>query len=188
MSVTVASGIPGVGVSRICEAARKQLDGVTLVNVGDVMLEIALERGLTNDRDELGGLPVHEQRALQRRAAEDLARRAEEGPLLVSTHLVVRTASGFLPGLDHTMLTELRPDQFVVVDADPESIAARRSESRHRHYGGDTTASIGFQRQLQAAAAMTYSIRTGAPVQYVVNEREPEEAATELAAMVEAVR
>jgi adenylate kinase len=187
MTVTIVSGIPGVGVSRVCEAARKRLDGVTLVNVGDVMLETALERGLTNDRDELSELPVHEQRALRRRAAEDLARRAEEGPLLVSTHLIVRTSSGFLPGLDHTMLSELRPDQFVVVDAEPGSIAERRSESRHRGYGAETTASIGFQRQLQAAAATTYSIRTGAPVRHVVNEGDPDEAAAALASMVESV-
>jgi adenylate kinase len=186
MAVTVVSGVPGVGVSRVCELARKELDGVSLANVGDVMLETAMERGLTTDRDELATLPVHEQRSLRRRAAEELARRAADGSLLVSTHLIVRTSSGFVPGLDHTTLSELRPARFVVVDAEPAAIADRRSDSRHRHYGAEAIPRIDFQRQLQTAAAASYAIDTGAPVEYVHNE-ESAEAAARLVDVVERV-
>jgi adenylate kinase len=188
MSVTVVSGIPGVGVSRVCQLARRELDeGYHLVNVGDVMLEAALERGLTTDRDELGRLPAREQRLLQRRAAEEIARRARESNLLVSTHLVVRTEHGFLPGFDATTLADVDPDRFVVVDADAAQIAARRDDAEHRRYGAEDEATIGFQQQLQAAAATNYAISTGAPVQYLRNETDPADAAAELVAVVESI-
>jgi adenylate kinase len=183
--VTVVSGVPGVGASHVCEGARREVDSVTLVNVGDVMLETALERGLTNSRDELGTLSVRDQRELQRRAGEYLARKAADGPLLVNTHFVVRTDSGFLPGLDPTMLSDIDPDRFVVIDASTETILDRRADSQHRQYGADTLAAVDFQRQLQTAAASTYSFQTGAPVQYVHNEGDIDESVAELVAVLE---
>jgi adenylate kinase len=188
MGVTVVSGVPGVGVSRVCQLARRDLDeGYRLVNVGDVMLEAALERGLTTDRDGLGRLPAREQRLLQRRAAEEVARRARESNLLVSTHLVVRTEHGFLPGFDATTLADVAPDRFVVVDAESATVAARRDDADHRRYGPEDEHSIAFQQQLQAAAAANYAISTGAPVRYLRNEDDPADAAAELVAVVESV-
>jgi adenylate kinase len=183
--VTIVSGVPGVGASRVCEGVRREVDAITLVNVGDVMLETALERGLTNSRDELGTLSVRDQRELQRRAGEYLARRAAEGPLLVNTHFVVRTDSGFIPGLDPTMLSDVDPDRFVVIDAATETILDRRSDSHHRQYGAETVAAVDFQREMQSAAATTYAIQTGVPVQYVHNEGEVDDAIAALTAVVE---
>jgi adenylate kinase len=188
MGVTVVSGVPGVGVSRVCQLARRDLDeSYHLVNVGDVMLEAALERGLTTDRDALGRLPARDQRLLQRRAAEEVARRARESNLIVSTHLVVRTEHGFLPGFDATTLADVDPDRFVVVDADAADIAARRDETDHRRYDAEDGHAIGFQQQLQAAAATNYAISTGAPVRYLRNDDDPAAAAAELVAVVESI-
>lgn len=183
--VTIVSGVPGVGASRVCEGVRREVEAITLVNVGDVMLETALERGLTNSRDELGALSVRDQRELQRRAGEYLARRAEEGPLLVNTHFVVQTDSGFIPGLDPTMLSDVDPDRFVVIDAATETILDRRSDSQHRQYGAETVAAVDFQREMQSAAATTYAIQTGVPVQYVHNEGDVDDAIAALTAVVE---
>lgn len=187
MSATiVVTGVPGVGASRVCEEARRTLgDAVTLVNVGDVMLEEALEHDLARGRDAIAELPLRDQRILQRRAGEFLAREAEEGPLLVNTHLVVHTAHGFVPGLPEAVRADLHPNAFVVVDAAAGTIQERRAGT-DRDYPTESAAGIEFHRNLQNAAALAYSTETGAPIRYVSSEPGPEAAGEELASMVEA--
>lgn len=178
----VVSGIPGVGASRVCEQARRQLgDEYTLVNVGDIMLQEALEHGLATSREELSRLWLRDQRALQRRAGEHIARRTDSGPLLVNTHLVVETPLGFIPGLDEAVLRDIQPAAFVLVDASDEEIRTRR-EASERSYEG--LSPIGFHRQLQTAAAFTFSARSNAPIHHVSNEGDVADAADRLATIV----
>lgn len=187
MSVTIVSGVPGVGTSRVCEETRRRHDELILINVGDVMLEQAVERGLTTDREELASLPLRDQLELRRRAGEYVARRADGESLLVSTHFVVKTAAGFIPGFDTTLLDDIDPNQFVVIDAPTATILDRRADSDYRHYGADTGDAIEFQRQLQAGAAMTYAFQTGTPIRYISNTDSVDAASEELAAAVDHV-
>lgn len=176
----VVTGVPGVGASRVCERARRALgDEFTLVNFGDVMLEAALEHGLTNRRDGLADLPMRDQRLLQRRAGEEVARKATEGPLLVNTHLVVRTALGFVPGLPGGVLTDVDPSVFVVVDASPETIMRRR-ETSERSHPTEPHSAVSFHRHLQSAAVMTYAAAADAPVRHVSNDDDLDAASEEL--------
>lgn len=179
MGVTVVAGVRGVGVSAICTSARSALsDDYELVNFGDVMLEQAAVRGMAVERSELGELSIREIQRLQRRAGEYVADRARACEVLLSTHLVVETGEGLLPGLPGAVLSDVSPDRFVLVEATPETIAMRR----------DDDVSIGqlaFQDDLTRAAAMGYAIREAVPIELIDNEGEPEEAAAELVAVVE---
>ena len=189
MSVTIVSGVPGVGSSRVCEEARHHLgDGFELVNFGDVMVEEAIARGIATSRDELASLPMRDYRVLQRRSAEEIDRRRREhgGSLVVDTHLAVWTDQGFLPGLPEVVFRELRPNAFVLIEAEPETIAARREGSEGREYGGDDTSLVAFHSQLNRAAAMNHAIRAAVPITPISNEEEIEDAAAGLVACVEA--
>jgi adenylate kinase len=189
MSVTIVSGVPGVGSSQVCEAARRHLDdSYELVNFGDVMVEEAIARGIATSRDELAGLAMHDYRVLQRRSAEEIdrRRREREGSLVVDTHLAVHTGQGFLPGLPEVVFRELRPNAFVLIEAEPETIVARREGSENREYRGDDESLVAFHSQLNRAAAMNHSIRAAVPITPVSNEGEIEEAAERLVAIVEA--
>lgn len=181
----VVSGIPGVGASKVCEDARRLVgNDYTLVNLGDLMLGLALEHGLATDREALAHLRLRDQQILQRRASEHVARMAQEGPLIVNTHLVVETAYGYVPGMDDVVLSELDPSVIVVVDAPDEAIRERREQSERSY---DRFAQhVGFHRQLQNAAALGYSLRSHAPIQYVQNEN-ADEASEKIAAIVEAL-
>jgi adenylate kinase len=180
----VVSGVPGVGASRVCERARRDLgDEYTLINFGDVMLEEALEHGLTDSREGLSALPVRDQRTLQRRAGEYVARKAAEGPLLVNTHLVIHTDHGFIPGLPSGVRTDVNPSAFVVVDAPVDTIQQRRQESE-RAYLDEGRGAVEFYRHLQSAAAFTYSAASDVPVRYVSND-ELDEAGDRLGTLVE---
>ena len=179
MDVTVVSGVPGVGASRVCQAARSQLDeGYTLLNFGDVMLEraVARDRELVANRDDLATLPRREIRLLQRRAAEFVAATARSQSVILDTHLAVATAHGFLTGLPDAALADIDPARFVLVEADPGTVAGRRESVDHR--------AIDFHQDLNRAAAMNHSVATGAPVRLVENTGAPAEAATDLVAIV----
>lgn len=189
MSVTIVSGVPGVGSSRVCEAARRHLDdSFELVNFGDVMLEEAVARGIATSRDELASLPMHDYRVLQRRSAEEIDRRRRDHgrSFVVDTHLAVSTDRGFLPGLPEVVFRELRPSAFVLIEAEPGTIAARREETERREYRGEDESLVAFHSQLNRAAAMNHAIRAAAPITPISNEGDVEDAAARLVAVVEA--
>jgi len=178
----VVSGVPGVGASNVCEGARRELgDEYTLVNVGDIMLQEALEHGLADSREELVRLRFRDQRALQRRAAEHIARASDSGPLLINTHLVVETPLGYIPGMSAAMLSDIDPAALVVVDASADAVRERR-EGSSRSYE-QFNQSIEFHRQLQNSAAFAYSLESNAPVYHLRNEDGLEEAVEQLSAI-----
>lgn len=180
----VVSGVPGVGASEVCEGARRELgEEYTLVNVGDVMLQEALEHGLADGREELAQLRFRDQRALQRRASEHIARESDSGPLLINTHLVVETPLGYVPGLSEAMLADIDPAALVVVDAATETVRERR-ETSERSYE-QFSRSVAFHRQLQNSAAFAYSLQSNASVYHLRNDDDVEAAVGRLAAIAE---
>lgn len=186
MDVTVVSGVPGVGASRVCREARDRLaDAYELLNFGDVMLERAASRGLVETRDDLAALSRRETRLLQRRAAEYVAQRARGRPVLLDTHLAVATVHGYLPGLPDVALAEIDPDRFVLVEADPGTVAERRRGVETRVYRSSGPRAIDFHQDLNRAAAMAHAVETGAPVRLVENEADPGTAGERLADIVE---
>jgi adenylate kinase len=189
MSVTVVSGVPGVGSSRVTETAVGSLDErYELINFGDVMLEEALGGGLdVRSRDDLAGLAPRETRRLQRRAAEYVGTLASEPDtyVVLNTHLVVSTGAGFLPGLPPEVLSELDPDAFVLVEADPETVRERRADSDYRSYPVDARLGIEFQQSMSRAAAFAYSSSRCVPIRLVENTEAVESVAARLAREIE---
>ena len=181
MSVTVVSGVPGVGLSALAVRARRQLtDEYELVNFGDVMLEQAALRDLATRRSALGELSRRETRRLQRRAGEYVADRAEAAAVICTTHLAVETDAGFLPGLPSGVLEDVEPDRFVLVEAAPETIRERRGEA-DRAYGEASARAIEFEQDLGRTAAFEYAVAVDAPVQLVENDGPLEAGAAALA-------
>lgn len=189
MSVTVVSGVPGVGSSRICEEARRSLDdSYGLVNFGDVMLEEAMSYGMVGGRDEIAGLPVRDHRVLQRRVGEEVARRARERSLILDTRFVIRTSRGFLPGLPAPTLDDIDPTTFVSIEADPDTIVERRGSNEYRNYPDDPSTMVSFHQAMNRTAAMNYAIRTDTPIMPITNEGRVEEASESLVRIVESVQ
>lgn len=186
MVVCIVGGVPGVGSTRVCELARRDLgDEFELINFGDVMLEEAMAREHVATRDDLGDLPITEMNHLQRRAGEYIGEQAQEGHLLIDTHFMLHTAHGFVPGLPEAVLREVQPDLLVLVEATPEAIVKRRDESEHREYYVETAETVEFHQQLNRSAAVTYSMHTDAPIRIVSNQDDAEDAAAILTRMLE---
>ena len=182
MSVTLVSGVTGVGLSSVCQAVRRTLDdSYKLLNFGDIMLEQAAAAGITTDRRELATLTQTQTRRLQRRAGEFVADEATRTNVLLSTHLAVETEAGYVQGLPDEVLGDVSPTSFILVEADPATILDRRAES-DKHLVGATERKIAFEQHLNRSAALQCARDQDAPVQFLENEGSIEEAAERMAA------
>jgi adenylate kinase len=184
MSVTLVSGVPGVGASTVAAEAVSELDDYRLFNFGDAMLEAAAVRGIAESRDELSELSANEQAGLQRYAAGYVRDEASEGPVVVTTSFAVRTEDGYFPGLPDPVLYEMSPDRLVVVEAEPKTVVERRKDGEYRDYPEPTESGIRFHQRMNRTAAFVYSSQSSATVHHVPNENGVEEATEKLTSVL----
>ncbi len=171
--IVVVVGVPGVGSTTVTNKAVEKLkeEGIEyeIVNFGTVMLEIAKERGLVEDRDQLRKLPPETQKEIQKLAGKKIAEMGKEKNIIVDTHSTIKTPKGYLPGLPIWVLEELKPDIIVLVEADNSEILMRRLKDESRNRDLESTEDIGEHIFMNRAAAMTYAVLTGATVKIIKN-------------------
>ncbi len=188
-ALVIVVGLPGVGKSTVLakleEEASRQGVKIQTVNYGTVMLGLAEEAGKTVEhRDAMRRKSMGFQRELQAKAAEKIAELAEgfEGVTLVDTHMIVRTGSGYLPGLPSHVLSRLKPNLIALVEAPPKDILARRLKDagvrvRETLEAGE----VEFEIQLSRFMAASCAALSGAPLLVVENlEGRADEAALKL--------
>jgi adenylate kinase len=138
----IVTGVPGVGkttvLEKLKEKAKEENIELLVVNFGDYMLKAAMEKGVVNDRDKLRTLDHRTQLRLQKEAASLIIKDArdklgENGVLIVDTHSIVKTSSGYWPGLPEHVVKELRPDSIVLIEAKPEDIIRRQKKDETRY-------------------------------------------------------
>ncbi|MDT7872271.1 MAG: adenylate kinase [Sulfolobaceae archaeon] len=189
MKIGIVTGIPGVGKTTVLQKVKEILDkeGINnkIINYGDFMLKTAISLGYVNNRDEMRKLPVEKQRQLQIDAAKGIAKEAKEGGdgmLFIDTHAVIKTPSGYLPGLPKYVIEEINPYIIFLLEAEPRLILERqkRDTTRSRTDYSDEKViieTINFARY----AAMASAVLVGATVKVVINaEGDPSIAANEI--------
>lgn len=186
MTVAVLTGIPGVGKTTVADEANEILTErdaeYEVVSFGTVMLEVARDEGLVEERDEMRKLPSDDQRRVQEQAGERIAERAEDANVMVDTHCAIKTPEGYLPGLPEWVLRGLQPDVIVLVEANPDEILFRRLDDETRARDFENTSEIATHQEMNRNAAMSYATLTGATVKLVENpDGGVDEAAEELA-------
>jgi adenylate kinase len=168
MKVVVVAGIPGSGSTTVLKKALENLDYVH-VNYGDVMLEIAQQMDLVDDRDSMRKLSPVVQKEIQKKAAKSIKERSEQTNIIVDTHCTIKTPLGFLPGLPRWVLEELQPDGFVLIEADGDEILLRRISDVTRTRDMEKLKDINLHQEMNRAVAMAYAAFTGATVQIIEN-------------------
>ena len=165
MTVIVVTGIPGVGKTSVMKKAAEGMN-IEFVTFGTIMEEIAKEMGLVKDRDEMRKLTLDQQKNLQIKSAEKVAKM---GNVILDTHCTIKTPKGYMPGLPEWVVKRINPTAIVVVEADPEEIYNRRVNDPSRKRDPDTKNKIAEHQQINRAAAMAYAALTGATVKIVFN-------------------
>jgi adenylate kinase len=165
MTVIVVTGIPGVGKTSVMKKAAEGMN-IEFVTFGTIMEKIAKEMGLVKDRDEMRKLTLDQQKNLQIKSAEKVAKM---GNVILDTHCTIKTPKGYMPGLPEWVVKRINPTAIVLVEADPEEIYNRRVNDPSRKRDPDTKEQIAEHQQINRAAAMAYAALTGATVKIVFN-------------------
>ncbi|MFY9637363.1 MAG: adenylate kinase [Methanobacterium sp.] len=168
MKVVVIAGIPGSGSTTVLKKALEELDYLH-VNYGDVMLEIAKKNGLVDNRDSLRKLSPDIQKKVQENAAQSIREKSEQSNIIVDTHCTIKTPLGFLPGLPKWVLDQLKPDMFLLLEADGDEILKRRISDTTRTRDSERLKDILLHQEMNRAASMAYAVLTGATVKIIEN-------------------
>ena len=170
----VVTGIPGVGkttvLNELQDVAKQNKFELRVLNFGTVMNELLHDLGKDLHRDDMRAQNIEMQRKAQELAASEIANRSTHGTTVVDTHMFVRTASGLWAGLPQNILTRLSPRLLVLVEADPEQIAARRRSDTDRKREQRLAEDIAFDLQWSRATAASSAVSTGAPVKVIRND------------------
>ena len=186
-NVVIVTGIPGVGKTTVINTAiemikEKHNEEVLMLNFGTEMFEVASERGLVQDRDELRKMVTAKQREVQRMAGKAIAEKAKSARVIVDTHTLIQTQNGFLIGLPEWVVKAIEPKTLVLVEAKPENIASRRSDDETRTRDEQFVDDIRIHQEMCRATAVAAATLTGATVRIIKNqEGKVEEAAMQLA-------
>jgi len=165
LGIIIVTGIPGVGKTTVMKKATEGMD-INFVTFGTVMIEIAQEMKLVKDRDEMRKLTLEQQKKLQIKTAERIAKMKN---VILDTHCTIKTAKGYMPGLPEWVIKKINPTAIVLVEADPEEIYNRRASDKTRNRDPDTKEQINEHQMMNRAAAMAYSALTGSTVKIVFN-------------------
>jgi len=185
-NTVIVTGIPGVGKTTVINSAmelvkEKHGEDVLLLNFGTEMFEVASAQGTVKTRDELRKLPTATQREIQRKAGESIAQKAKSVRVIVDTHTLIQTNNGYLIGLPEWVVRAIQPKTVVLVEADPENIASRRSSDETRTRDVQIVDAVKTHQEMCRAAAVTVGTITGATVRIIKNrEGKVEEAAEAL--------
>ena len=169
----IVAGIPGVGKTTILQelevVAREKNVPLKIVNFGNIMNDLFKKRGKAIHRDHMRREDLALQAKIQQQAARTIARTPGNSAIVVDTHMFVRTTDGIWPGTPRKVLEALDPDMIILIEADPEEVAKRRTadSTRYRDSGDveDAKADLQWSRYMASVNA----VLAGVPIQIVHN-------------------
>lgn len=179
-SVNIVVGLSGVGKTTVMEKAIERAEtDYQLINYGDRMLDIATERNLVENRDEMKDIESGTYKEIQMDAAESIVNDSEDGDVIVDTHAAIKSPFGYIPGLPKWTLENLAPDTIIIIDIDAETIVERREEDLERERTADPVEAIEEYREVAREMAAAGSVHTGAYLKVIRNEDEKVDEAAE---------
>lgn len=168
------TGIPGVGktsvLNELQDLAQQSNFDLTIVNFGTAMNEIMRGLGRNMHRDDMRQQTIETQKRTQELAAHEIMKRAEQGLVMIDTHMFVSTPSGMWAGLPRNILDIIKPELLVLIEANPEHIAARRRGDLSRKREQSLSEGIAFDLEWSRAIAAASAVETGAPVKVIRND------------------
>src|SRR5580658_5535045 len=146
MKIIILVGIPGAGKSSILQEVEHQISNVLVVNYGDKMLQEAASEGIT--RDQLRKMPFKEQQQVGIKAAGKIIQQKTDKVVIIDTHALVRTNTGYCPGLPLEVLQILSPMAYALVECLPDIILERREKDRTRKRDEETMEELRLHQDL----------------------------------------
>lgn len=184
--IAVVVGVPGVGKStllnKMITIATLEKVKLSVVNIGSIMLDIALNRNLAKSRDEIKMLSLSTQEELRKASYGRLIELKKVNELtVIDTHYLVRSKGGYLIGLPKNLLDCIQPEFFAVVEAPADDILKRRRMDKTRDRGEVSLDEIEVEQSITRNSVFVLAALYNANVIRVINEEgKVEEAARKL--------
>jgi adenylate kinase len=173
--VIVVFGVPGSGKTSIIKGILETME-ITRIGWNDIVREIAFDRNLITQIDQLRYLNVSIQKELQPLVVDAIGDLIDKDPnknYLIETHALMKTPQGFFPGLPRYFRERVKADVLILVEADPTVILERRKRDTTRKREDDKTIdSLKQHMELTRSITTAYSATTGANVLIVNNEED----------------
>ncbi len=186
----IVAGIPGVGKTTVLQeletiSSEKRVP-LKVVNFGDIMSQIFKKTGRDLHRDHMRRQDLNLQTRVQQQAARTISRMRGSSSLVVDTHMFVRTIDGLWPGTPKRVLDALQPDLIVLIEAEPEQVAKRRSMDTAREREGNELGKVQADLEWSRYMASANAVIAGIPIQIVKNaEGRQHQAAEDLLKIIE---
>jgi len=132
--IVLVVGIPASGKTSVVSAAKKYFKKeIEVVEFGDVIFELAKKYYGIENRDEIRKkLSIEDQTELQYEAVKYILENYKDRDVIITTHFVIETSSGFKPGITKEMADMLKPNAIAVIISDPDKILLRRVRDTSR--------------------------------------------------------
>jgi adenylate kinase len=171
--LVIITGIPGTGKTTVASKAMEKLAAenikYSMVTYGTVMFDLAKERNLVENRDEMRKLDAKVQKDIQGKAAERIHDMSRKSNVVLDTHCSIKTPKGYLPGLPENILKKLEPDVIVIVESKAEEIDMRRQMDKTRDRDAEGVEGIRLHQDMNRNFGAAYSVVSGACVKVVQN-------------------
>lgn len=165
----LVTGTPGAGKSTILDALGKKKP-INLINLGNVMLDIAEKKFGTRSREDLGRMSEEEIRQNREDAFAEII--ASKKDSIIDTHLTIKYGRRYVPGVTIEELKGIRIKAIVYIDATAKEIWKRRhsdpSKSDRRNIS-DTEAEIDEQKSVNLAILSSCAIYLSIPIYIIYN-------------------
>ena len=150
--------------------------GTTIVKDGENKhyIFVSEEKYLANARDEIRHLDLNTQKMLQKEVTNYIASEVQGNPnsnYLVETHAALKTLQGYLPGLTLDFMQKVKPDIYIIIEANPDDLFVRRIRDKERKREHDkTTKDISINLDTTRYFASTYATYTHSPLFIIENK------------------
>lgn len=186
----IVAGIPGVGKTTILQeldrVAKEKKVALKIINFGNVMNDLFKKRGTEIHRDRMRRQDIATQARVQEQAARNIAKTPGNSALVVDTHMFVKTSDGIWPGTPRKVLEALNPDMIILIEAEPEEIAKRRTDDSTRYRDSGSVEDARADLQWSRYMASVNAVLEGVPIQIVHNkDGQQRQTALDLLTMIE---
>lgn len=163
----VVGAVPGAGKTTVLKYVKKKMPQIKIVNVGDLILDVAMKRFKIRDRDELRKrLTVEQQRFVQDYAYKKISKMRDK-VVLIDTHFSIETPSGFFPGISDRVVRLIKPNAIILLEFNPRDVNQRRANDPTRRRDVETEEQIGEHQKINRNFASTAASVAECPVEIV---------------------
>ncbi len=167
--VVFAVGIRGVGKSSIIQGVLKKNPNIKVLNFGDEMLRICIEKGVAKDRDDLRKIPNDVYLKVKEETWNHLA--SQKTDLIIDTHVFVEHTGRYIPGLPLESVKKFKDLRgLFYIDVDNDTLRARSQKDKRRIREGMNDLQINNYRYANISALAYYSTSLNIPFYIVFNE------------------